>query len=694
MAYDNSRLNPEVGLLQRGSIDSYDPNTDTLTVLLNTSSLPKPSSATKIKIPAPHSLFYNNGLYMGSFPVQGTPVVVGQSEGGAWHFVSFVAEDTTKVPSLSLGQLLLQANDATKLALDLQNNIQIGSDVNYIHIQTGNKNTPKTNLITLNFQDENHINQGYREFGGIVKRDVGFNIYTNPDSKLEDDSIDSKYKPIGLDPQATANDTISGSSKNPPFVERREIVYEFQYKSDVRDDLYEVSRYSGTVSPKTYTRPNRRKSRADTLSLSLVSPNYLLETVKGTVVDIFGNILDLNRNKLMGAIGTNPLGFSQNTDIATSYQKMRALERKSVAYHFEINARKDLSVQTGTSTAALLDYNSDTYNAKLLRSRFFFDVDKEGQFKLNVPASSETGNIPLPVRYENYSTVSTNDSNNPDQLWFRNDGLDILLDSIAAPRVSPGDGAFSSTGHGSISLKDDSGDAGPLDRISSTSSSPVHIKHGTVHHDILNTCYMHQSNDRIGYVLGTNTTPWDISYIVPLSKVVSDTIRLGGSGPPDQGGPNAGGRSGAINMDGSLELNIGANTIDRQSLWLDTAGGIVANIGRDRQNNSAIVGMDGNLYIQVGGFTVSGDTRFVGSNGEMGAPGTPAAVLDLRVATGGGTVAMLRIDSKGVTVMSPQDLNIIAKNNIRIQADSHIEIEADNVTIQQRVVTKIQGGSI
>ena len=41
------------------------------------------------------------------------------------------------------------------------------------------------------------------------------------------------------------------------------------------------------------------------------------------------------------------------------------------------------------------------------RSRFFIDIDKEGQFKLNVPASSEKGNVPILTRYENYSTINS-----------------------------------------------------------------------------------------------------------------------------------------------------------------------------------------------------------------------------------------------------------------------------------------------
>ncbi len=89
-----------------------------------------------------------------------------------------------------------------------------------------------------------------------------------------------------------------------------------------------------------------------------------------------------------------------------------------------------------------------------------------------------------------------------------------------------------------------------------------------------------------------------------MGNVVSKIIYVGGDKA------NAGGRSGQINFDGSLELNVGANTVDRQSLWLDTAGGIVANVGRDKLNRSMIMGMDGDCFIQVGGYGVSTDSRF------------------------------------------------------------------------------------
>lgn len=677
-----SKFDPPVGLLQRGSIQKYDPVHGTIEVQLNTAPAVKGQKRINVIMPAPYPMFYNNGLFIGTAPNPGTPVVVAQGLGGQYYFVSYVAENLPVVPTLYEDQILIQSNSATYITLDTDNNISLGSDTNQIHMNTGNQNFPKTNLISINFQNENHFTQGYREVGGLIKRDLRPNVYFDPDSKLEDDSYDIKYKIIGLDPTVTTNDLTAGSVKNPPFAEHREMVYEFQYISDVQDDLTEANRYSTMAqTAPNYVSPNRRKSRADTLSLSLVAPNYLMEEVKGTVVDIFGNILDINRVPIPVGQGQNTLNPSNNQSKSVAFTNIKALERNSVAYHFEINARKDLSQQTGTTEVSLLDINEDQYNAKLLRSRFFFDINKEGQFKLNVPASSNIGSVPLLARYENYSTYGPDDSGNPNKLWFRGDNLDIFLDGLAAYPTTPSvDGGFTAnTGiHGSIQVMNGDAVGTPIDRLDNN-----HMQHGTVFHDILQTCYVHQNNAFLNYQSGENPMPINLSYIVPLSDVVSDTIYTGGTQA------NAGGRSGQISMDGSLELNIGANTVDRQSLWLDTAGGIVANIGRDVNSHSAIVSMNGDFYFQIGGFGVSGDTRFAQLNN-----GNYGAVLDLRVSSGGGYVNMIRVDQNGITVMSPGNIQIHSKGNLTLTADGNMTLDAASLTVQQRLVLKDSGGSI
>jgi len=359
------------------------------------------------------------------------------------------------------------------------------------------------------------------------------------------------------------------------------------------------------------------------------------------------------------------------------------LERKSIAYHFEVNARKDLTGQNGQLTLPDVNSNADYSRA---RSRFFFDIDKEGQFKLNVPASSETGNIPLLTRYENYSTFGTTDNSNPNQLTFITDNKDIFQDSFASPTITPTTSGFSppSIPRGAIQIVDDKGaDAAPLDRItSSITGTPTHIKHGTVFHDILQTCYVNQNNDFITYDYGGTIVPIDISQFTPLSNIVTTKVVVAGANA------KGGGRSGSINLDGSLEMNIGANTVDRQSLWIDTAGGIVGNFGRDLNGRSALLSMNGDVYLQVGGYGVSSDSRF---QSQMNA--SKGGTVDVRIMTSGGKCHLLRFDDNGVTLMAFGNMSIFASQSLTISANQNITIDCETLTMQGRMHLKEFGGS-
>jgi hypothetical protein len=666
-------LDPPFGLPKRGTIVGYDPVKDTISVQSNEASVMKGRNPIPITLPAPHALFYNNGLFIGSLPAKDTPITIIQGLGGQHHFVSHLAEDLSKVPKLTAGELLIQSTENSFISLDTNSDIFIGSETNNIHVNVNHPKFPTRNLITFTFENENHFTEAYREVGGVVKRDLKFNDQFDADSKLEDDAYDGIFKVIGMDPTATANSRITGPTKNPPLVEHRELIYEYQFQSDIDDDLAESNKYSNTnVGTTFYNAPNRRNSRSDTLSLSLVAPNFLMEEVKGTVVDIFGSILDINRIALaVGKSSDTTLRSDVSTNQQQSYLNIRALERKSIAYHFEINARKDPALQVRSD----LDINSDNYNAKLLRSRFFFDVDKEGQFKLNAPASSETGNVSLLVRYENYSTFGPEDNGNPNKFWYRDDKADIFLDSIASPKLTPNSsgGRDSSPDRGSIKLMAADANVGPVDRI-----SQLPIKHGMPHHDIFSTCMLQQDHKTLDYRVGTDPHPIDISYIEDLTDLAGSSIQVAGTNA------NAGGRSGSINLDGSLEMSIGANTVDRQSLWLDTAGGIIANIGRDRHQRSAIVNFDGDVIMQIGGFGVSGDARFA----PLGKDGLYIPVLDLRVFAGGGFAHMLRIDANGITVMTPGYIALHAGQGLKLTSDTSIAIDAETVTIQGRAVDR------
>lgn len=675
-----------VGILKVGAIQSFDPNTLIMRVKLSSDN--SLGFAAPLIVTASFPVTMSNGLFMGALPAVGTPVVIAQVSGGEaqYAFVSYLPQNLDQVPSINQNELVLHANELTTLTLNKNSNdIYIGYVDDRLHINAAR------GLITSNFNNQQSFTEASRNINGTVKRDKILAESWDLNSRLKNDDYDPLYTLIGLDPTLTANSVVAGSNKNPPFVEQREIVYEFQDSSFVKDELSESLLYAPAGSSNIlYSYPNRRKSKADTLSLTLASPNYLIETVKGTVVDIFGNLLDINRAPILVGTGQNTLDPDISTNKVESYKKIRELQRKTLAFHFEINARKDFT-QTKDFTSLdgtedipgnIVPTNSDIfgYNEKFpnadygrLRSRFFFDVDKEGQFKLNIPASSNKGNVSLLTRYENWTNLSPEDNNNPDKLIFRNDLLDILQDSFAAPKLDLDNFLYADT-PGVIPVLDGNADATPLDR---RYDGYVHIKHGTAFHDITSTCYAHQKNTFMQYQNADPANPpIDVDAIPLLTNLVQDKLYISGDSA------NVGGRSGVINLDGSIEMNIGANSSDRQSIWLDTAGGMVANIGRDLNNRSAVMAMNGDVIIQVGGIGVVGDSRFIKQqNGQIG------AVVDLRVFNDGLTVTMLRIDNNGVTLMTPGNLNIYASKDIKITGAS-LDINVENCTIQGRLVNK------
>lgn len=678
---DTNVFNKSVGLLKLGSISprGYNPATGKIFVQLNESVAVSKNDPIEVFLPL--SFSSSNGMCIGSIPAPGTQVTVSQQSGGQYYFVSYLNPSPKTIPDFNSNQLLIKSNDKTKITLDTKNDIYIGSENNRLHINSS------LNLLSANFNNNYNYTQASRSIDGLVKRDIRRNTQIPQSFKLDDEIYESMYYTIGLDPMSTSNGSAIGSKKNPPLVEQRELIYEFQYSSNVKNDLLESSLYANTpLPPQDNNYINRRQSRADTLSLTLLEPNYLMETVKGTVVDIFGNILDLNRVPLGVGQGQNTLRADKSTDKLKSFLQIKELERKSLAYHFEINARKDLAGSNGQ--VVLPDINSNADYARN-RSRLFIDIDKEGQFKINVPASSEKGNIPLLTRYENFSSyaIGTDGTVNPNRLIYREDNLDIFQDSFSAPaldRYAKEELDLGPTNKGSITIKNEDAIATPIDRIT---EKP--IMHGTAYHDILTTCYSLTDVKYINYQNDTTSPEKNIdvdgitTLNANLNNIVTNTINIGGDKA------NAGGRSGSLNLDGSLELNIGANTIDRQSMWVDMAGGVVANIGRDIKNKSLAMNMDGDVYIQLGGIGISADSRFAKQyNGHYG------AVLDLRVLTDGGFATMLRIDKNGVQVLTPSFVQIHAGQGMKITSDGDINIDAETLLLQGRMVLKEFGGSI
>lgn len=615
-------VGPVAGLVREGTVRRYNAQKGTITVALNlakSESLP----TTEFEVPLPAAWAGSDGTeFSGGCPVIGSTIWIAMGPGGRWAPLPYVPATGTFTAvsntALKPGRWVTQVKNNIRLIADPKIGIQAGDPESYIHLD------PIKSIFSSDFDQTLSFTEASRQIIGTVKRDVVSNSNRNiTGSALTSHIYDESLREVGLDPYTKSGTAFN---RNPPFVENREIIYEFANSFGFTNDQQEIAIYDGEQQNTLSVNFNRRESRADTLSLSLVYPNQLMETIRGTVVDVYGNLLDINR-AILPSGATNDLSFrSTEGNKSDVFMGLREQNRKTIAYHFELNARKPQAVP---------DVNDRTDYARN-RSRFFIDIDKEGQIKLNVPASSESGNISLLTRYENYSTIYAKENDTDPNEFIRNvDGKDIFLEEF-------GVGAIDLTG-GNDSLE---GFAAPVDN-----NTREPIKLGTAYHNLNDTIKLHQRPVPVNAFYQQSR----LNNILPVSEVVSSSVIVNGPNA------NAGGRSLTANFDGMISLSVGANTIDRQSMWLDCAGGLVWNIGRDRFNRSLAGTFDGDVLLQIGGETINNDSRFPEGNAVRN------GALDIRIVANGQMV-VLRMDANGIILESPGRLDLVAEQDIRIKS--------------------------
>lgn len=647
-------MSGKIGLSRRGTILKYN-NDGSVLVGIDEMGLQQPPQ--KFNVPMPLAWAGPNGEFIGGFPSRGSSVVMSQGQGGQWFIESYIPSGVTfsqdQMDMLLSGRALIQTKNQKHIFVDPSLGIQAGNSDVYMHID------PDRKILSHNLQAEMTFTAGRRYISGIIKRDLVENsnrniIGSTLTSHIYDDSLSS----ISMDPSASSNVRSSGDRvRNPLLTEQHEIVYEFDNEFNVQPDSDEAAIITNGNAAQLPLNNGRKDNRTDALSLGQYFPNHLMETIKGTAVDIFGNIVDINRNSLpIGKL--SDVSLLSNPDKVDAFAKIKGQLKKSIAFHWEINTKHSLPVDpiTGfdqissipdTTATMVVDYSRN-------RSRFFVDIDKEGQFKINVPASSETGNIPLLTRYENYSTLlaQSNGNTNLNNFVKNANYQDIYVDSFAgkaAIKLSASDSTLD-------------GYASPIDRI-----TQVPIMMGTAYHDITLACNTFLPNGGSIVLFDPDNT---LNQLTPYDLLVSPTIIVSGAKA------NAGGRSGAINLDGMFVLNVGANTIDRQSAWYDYAGGIVAQIGRDLRGISYAAQLDGDMIVQIGGNGIGNtfDSRFATQN-DAARPGT----LDIRVLKGDGQMTIVRIDQTGVRIATQGRLDIESEQTMNFKSRSDIYFSAENI---------------
>lgn len=577
---------------------------------------------------------------------------------------------TLNIDELTDNSFIIQSIDS-RLKLSQEETFLGNLSSGYLYLDT-NKTTQsqESTLLTTASQEHKLTDNNFSIIGSILRNT----------SKVSIEYLDPKYfknwyknlSPISFDPTIVSststisknqNDSNSSVKRNPQLMENRQTVLEYSEDYYIDCDLIEAKKQNpnNKYSDEYKKSVSRRQRKEDCFSLSLVAPNYLFEKIEGTGVDINGNILDLNRTVL--PIGLDGIAKLEGTE--DSFLKVKELHRKGLAYHWEMNARKDpsnsnINVGNGDSYGSTDDY------LKRNRSRLFVDIDKEGQFKINIPSSSEIGNVGVLSRYENYTTLNPIDENY-DRMSRSENGVDILLDNY-------GFGCATILGNDKLI---------PKDRITSES-----IKLGTAFHDISKTCvYPQQDDTQInGILAGPDSTIEDIDLSIrkilkntPELSVISKEIICYGDKA------NAGGRSGTLVSDGMWNISIGANTIDRQSLWLDLQGGKVERIGCDKNGISCLTQTDGDYYLQVGGepYATDPDSRFSKDTSIVVPNSNKSQRFEIRVIQGNGCFHRIVLDQEGILISSAGDIQFRADQDIIMYAGSSIRLNAETVLIHK-----------
>jgi len=406
---------------------------------------------------------------------------------------------------------------------------------------------------------------------GVVMRDVrSKSLGKQDDAVIDHDkgNLNIVYSAIGRNPYRPVSKLFSSGigmfpplNRNPPLSEKIEVLFEYpkEYyvsKEDVETDLL----YTGTEAPdpngfKTVEafmnhigRSTGLAGKKEVFANSDTRTNkrynvFNFEDPNKLIERIEGTGVDfygnvIDINRQLVAIKESD-GSSTNTQNREMIKTLNKKHRHGLVYHFEINSRKETD-----------ERDANEFLRKDI-SRWSFDIDKEGLTKFNIPANSEIGSVPILTRYKANELYKGKIDINIEDMQF---GTQLAGDYEKPP-------GYDYTG---ITI------------------AGTNLIHNAAYHNVLTTASRIIANSSYAAVAGPT-----FSSLLSVKNLISKE--------------DCGGRSFLGNLDGSLEMSVGADTIDKKSLVLDTAGAIINRIGRDKNGRSIVTQTDGDMIIQIGG---------------------------------------------------------------------------------------------
>lgn len=565
-------------------------------------------------------------------------------------------------PKMRSGEVCLKGNTGNRIDLLKSNNIGIDAGIGSKSYDIELSNLSQA--LYLRADNEYKFGESGFSIEGIVKRDLSQTEVRSQIGSVDmmtGESYERLLTEIGRSPSDEAEIRTTTLAKNtirnPALIEKRNITYEYGGSYGVRGFDIEAKAMESTDSnnltlgiENLQINPfDRNRRRTDTFNLNLRNYNALIEKVEGTAVDIYGNILDINRN-IINVPGADI--FEGKSNDSKALRRLYDYLRRSIKYHFEINSRKPIS-----ATEPAL---SDIEGIAKRHSRFSIDIDGEGFTKINVPSTSETGNIPVLGRYFN-----SRDPEDKDNGSFRDsDSRDVRIAQF---------GAQTEEGFAGLSVSNSE----YLPKTISTEAAQKTVTVGTAYHDMLNVAQSIFNNGKFKNPTGEGDG------VQPLSDTITNKIPEIGA----ESEANAGGRSIHMNLDGSMEMSIGADTLDTKSILMDLQGAHVSRFGRDKNNRSIIHQSDGDIILQVGGKGLKdGDGRF--DKSEEDHPGR----IEIHLNRGEDKEPQkIIIDENGITISVEGNAVYSSTGDTTISAGGSLLLHGENIFKYGTYDEEVQG---
>ncbi len=291
-------------------------------------------------------------------------------------------------PKMADGRIIIQGELGSRISALENGDVNINTIGGRGIYVTRNKTKSSISIISEDLSE--YTNSG-KTILGPVRRISGIqrNIFPKPDTNEAPIFADPTYALIApalgfFTDSPSLKTSLVGRKRNPEISEYRNVINEFSSDSMFTGFDDEYLRTTGDI--KLNSKVNTLERNREQGNVLHLAPNELIEIIGGNLVDINGDILDINYRKLNYG-NNNKVPYSINE---LEYESARKISRRGVGYHFQLSTNSKKSDESNSI------------------NNFIFDIDKEGLLKINIPVSSDSGNIPF-VSATNFIANNGND---------------------------------------------------------------------------------------------------------------------------------------------------------------------------------------------------------------------------------------------------------------------------------------------